>query len=277
MTRKSKRKHTRIDWAYILDCARAIVTSYKTPVTLRQLFYRLVAAELIPNKQTAYQTLSARTAEARRAGNFPALLDRTREIHRAVTFASAPDAIEWLCKRYRRDRTEGQASSLYIGIEKHGLVEQLRAWFGNLGIPILSLGGYASQTYVDAVCADIERQDRPSVLLYAGDHDPSGEDIPRDFVERVGCFDVVERIALTPEQVEEHQLPPQPGKASDSRAAGFIAKHGELVQVEVDALPPDVLQGLYRDAIDPLMDTSILDDVLALEADERNSLDDYRS
>ena len=265
-------KNKRLDWVYILDRAKAIIEGYDTAVTLRQLFYRLVAVELIPNKQTAYQTLSDRTAKARRAGNFPALLDRTREIHRYTSFDDIEDATTWLARIYRRDRTEGQLVSIYIGIEKHGIVEQLRSWFGDLGIPILSLGGYSSQTYVDEVREDVERQGRRSALLYAGDFDPSGEDIPRDFTKRVGCFDRIERIALSPEQVEKYELPPQPGKASDSRAAGFIARHGELVQVEVDALPPDVLRSLYQDAIDPLVDTSILNLVRQRESEERGEL-----
>jgi len=48
--------------------AAAIVRSYDTGVTLRQLFYRLVAAHLLPNTTTAYKGLSSQTAEARRAG-----------------------------------------------------------------------------------------------------------------------------------------------------------------------------------------------------------------
>ena len=55
-------------------------------MTLRQLFYRLVAAEILPNTRVAYQTLSARPAAARRNGSFPALIDRTRRIHRFQTF-----------------------------------------------------------------------------------------------------------------------------------------------------------------------------------------------
>ena len=39
-----------------------------TSVTLRQLFYRLVSAQVIPNSQGAYKRLSALTAEARREG-----------------------------------------------------------------------------------------------------------------------------------------------------------------------------------------------------------------
>ena len=68
----------RLDWTAITIKAAAIVESYDTPVTLRQLFYRLVAAELLPNTTTAYKTLSSRTAELSREGCFPDFSDRTR-------------------------------------------------------------------------------------------------------------------------------------------------------------------------------------------------------
>ena len=46
-------------WPPIVAEAARIVESYEdTGVTLRQLFYRLVAAELLPNTTTAYSTLS---------------------------------------------------------------------------------------------------------------------------------------------------------------------------------------------------------------------------
>jgi hypothetical protein len=123
---------------------------------------------------------------------------------------------------------------------------QLEAWFGALGLPILALGGYSSQTFTRQVRLDARRQRRPAVLLYGGDFDPSGEDIDRDFTARTGCFRDVVRVALTSDQVAEHELPPQPGKATDSRADGFVARHGRLVQVELDALPPEVLRALYQ-------------------------------
>ena len=212
-------------------------------MTLRQLFYRLVAAQLLPNTTNAYKSLSRYTAEARRAGTFPALMDRGRTIHRYQTFASPAAARRWLQPIYRRDRTEGQAVSLYLGVEKAGIVAQLQEWFGDLGVPVLALGGYGSQTYVDDVIADVDGPKRPAVLLYAGDHDPSGEDIDRDFIARTDCWDEVRRVALTAEQVRQYELPPQPGKDDrQSRAQGFIARHGRLVQVELDALPPDILR-----------------------------------
>jgi hypothetical protein len=185
-----------------------------------------------------------------------------------------------LANAYRRDRTEGQPVALYLGVEKHGLLEQLSTWFGDLGLPIITLGGYSSQTQKDEVAddlaADLARQDRSSVLLYAGDFDPSGEDISRDFIARVGAsvdsptaFTDVRRIALSPAQVEQYDLPEDVGKVTNSRAPGFVARHGKLVQVELDALPPDVLRQLYADAIAEHWDDAAYQAVLEREVAER--------
>ncbi len=261
------------DWQAIIRSAAAIIASYETGVTLRQLFYRLVAAEVMPNTRVAYTTLSKVTAEARRAGRFPDLIDRTRRIHRYQTFEDPAQARAWLSRIYRRDRTEGQAYSIYLGVEKAGIVEQLESWFGNLGIPILALGGYSSQSYVNTVTKDIAAHGRSAALIYAGDFDPSGEDIQRDFLDRVGAFDDVVRVALNAEQVVEYDLPEQMGKATDSRATGFIKKHGKLVQVELDALPPDVLQRLYSEAITEFWDDEAYAEVLDREREDTASLE----
>ena len=262
----------RLQWDPIVAQAASIVESYATPVTLRQLFYRLVAAEVLGNTQNNYKTLSSRTAEARRRGAFPALVDRTRTIHRHTSFSGPVEAARWLSAIYRRDRTEGQEWTVYVGVEKAGIVNQLEAWFGDLGVPVVALGGYSSQSYVDDVVEDVESEQRPAVLVYAGDFDPSGEDILRDFVARAGCFDKVERIALNAEQVIEYDLPPQMGKATDSRAGQFVARHGRLVQVELDALPPDVLRALYDEAIGRYWDSSAYEAVMEQEWGERASL-----
>ena len=262
----------RLDWQTIVETAASIVRGYDTGVTLRQLFYRLVAVELLPNTRVAYSTLSKVTAEARRRRAFPALIDRTRLVHRYTTFDSPDEAKEWLCQIYRRDRTEDQNVSIYLGVEKAGIVEQLKSWFGDYGIPILALGGYSSQTYIDDVIEDVERQGRPAVLIYAGDFDPSGEDIDRDFLARTDVFREVVRVALNADQVHQYNLPEQMGKTTDSRARGFVERHGRLVQVELDALPPDILRELFQEAIDAHWDTSAFKRALRREKNERATL-----
>ncbi len=131
------------DWPALLTHAAGIVASYDTLVTLRQLFYRLVAAQLLPNTTNAYKSLSKYTAEARRAGAFPTLMDRGRTIHRYQTFVDVTDARAWLTRIYRRDRTAGQRHTVYLGVEKAGIVAQLQEWFGDLGVPVLALGAMA--------------------------------------------------------------------------------------------------------------------------------------
>lgn len=272
------------DWQDILEHAANIVNSYSTSVTLRQLFYRLVAQQILRNTKSEYGQLSARSAQARREGWFPTLIDQTRQIERAnPLFTSTDEAKSWLKERYLRDRTEGQEYSIYLGVEKAGIVEQLWSWFGyQYGFPIVALRGYSSQSFCDNVRDDIyewpanqvdgSESYRESVFIYAGDFDPSGEDIDRDFLGRVGAFDHYVRVALSSELVLEHDLPPAMGKATDSRASSFMAKHGELVQVELDALPPDTLRQLYQDAIGGYWDPEPWEAAIALEKEERDSL-----
>lgn len=142
----------------------------------------------------------------------------------------------------------------------------------------MALGGYASQTLADQVREHIEDQVRPAVLIYAGDHDPTGEDVDRDFADRVGVFDKVIRVALDAEQVVEYGLPENPDPevaakvARDPRARRFLERHGALVQYEVDALDPDVLRNLYRTAVEDFWDEAAFEAVTAQEDDERDQL-----
>jgi hypothetical protein len=202
----------RIEWKRVLEQAAEIVRSYETGVTLRQLFYRLVADGTLPNTDASYKGLSAQTAAARRAGRFPPLVDLVRAIDRRASFDGPEDARARLREIYRRDRTEGQSLAVYLGVEKATLTALVRSWFDDRGIPVVTLRGYSSQTYVDDVARDALADGRKAVLLYVGDHDPSGVDIERDFVERSDAFADVIRVAVRPEQIAAYGLVPAPGR-----------------------------------------------------------------
>ena len=146
-------------------------------------------------------------------------------------------------------------------------------------VSILALGGYASQSYCDQIRRDVGRQNRPAILLIAVDHDPSGEDILRDFIARTDCWAEVHRIALTPDQVTEYRLPeyvPTPAELAklenDPRAEVFRRRHGSLVQYELDALAPEDLRNLYRSAIEEFWDADAYDAVMEREDAERAQL-----
>lgn len=262
-----------IPWDSVLDAAAQIVLSYDTGVTLRQLFYRLVSAEMIPNKQSAYSRLSSLTAKARREGWFPDLIDNTRLIRRPGAWDGSEHIMRDVIDQYRRDRTEGQEYTLYVAVEKNALATQLSHWYNEKGIPVLAFGGYPSQTFVDNITADIDACNRPAVLIYAGDFDATGVDILRDFLKRTaGYWEHQERIALNEHQIDEYNLPPLPGKHWDPRAASFEAQYGKLVQVELDALPPDVLKSIYDEAVDQFWDADAFKAAMEQEKLDREQL-----
>jgi len=72
---------------------------------------------------------------------------------------------------------------------------------------------------------------------------------------------------LLPEHVEQYGLPRSPFEKDDSRARGFVARHGGLWQTELDALDPDVLRELFESAFRELWDVTAYEEQLALEAE----------
>jgi hypothetical protein len=276
--RQSRRGTDRVSWKKLLPIAADIVESYASGVTLRQLFYRLVAAGHIPNMQTVYGTLSRYTAEARREEEFPDLVDNTRRIDRPLHFDSPADGMRSLAEWYRLDRTQGQEHQVWLVVEKAALRNLIVSEFKDQGVPVVALGGYGSQTLKDQINRQIEEDGRPSVLIYAGDFDPSGDwetpgSIPSDFVARTD-FDEHVHLGLTPEQAEGLPFNPYPEDKRDARAREFIRIHGSLQQYELDALPPDRLLGLYRDALMQKWDVSKYSAVVAEEKEGRERLEE---
>jgi hypothetical protein len=264
----------RLSWPAILERAAEIAESYDPPPTLRQLFYRLVAEGVLPNRQAAYKGLSRETAKARRWGRFRRLTDNTRSIDVFQSWENVAEARTWLAEQFALPRDRGQEWALFVAAEKDTMSAFLWSWFGEYGVRVFTLRGYSSESLTEQVAHAAYKDGRPPVLIYAGDHDPSGEDIDRDFVKRAGGFDAVERVALDWDQVTAYDLPPAVGKATDSRAAAFQARHGRLVQVELEAFPPDVLRGLYEEAFGRYWDKSTYEALLAEEKAERAKLVD---
>jgi hypothetical protein len=275
--RKIKTKAERIDWPSVLEHGAEIVRSYDTGVTLRQLWYRLVADGTLPNVQREYSALSSYTTDARRWGDFPALVDRRRSISRPFHFDGLDDAKTWLSERYRLDRTKGQKIALYVGCEKDALSALLEDWLNEYGIPVLIFGGQASEGYEREIDDDLGADGRESLLLYLGDLDPAGEQI-QDHINEFTMFDEVVRIGLTKEQADGWGLAENtdPDVASKlTRHPGrnpFMAKYGRLFQIEVDAIEPDRLQRVVLDAVGYYWDRSEYNAVLTQEKRDRKAL-----
>lgn len=248
--------------------AKKELDKYSSPLTLRQLYYRLVAQDMIENKQSQYQYLSEAVKQARIKGIIAwwQIEDRTRESRAGDWIKQSPqDKIRAraghlldVADDYRRPKWEGQGKYVELWYEKEALANYFDSVAQRLGITSFASRGYTGWTSLhDAYTRFLEHTDEDCYILYFGDYDPSGMDIQRFIDEKLNTtfgLDIdVQRIGLTKEQIEEYQLPPQPAKSSDSRYADFVQSHGDMA-VEIDALEPDVLKDLVRDNVSELYD-----------------------
>jgi hypothetical protein len=266
-----------VRWAEVVEAAREVVAAYAGGVTLRQVYYRLAVAGLIPNTAAAYRKLSAHLAEARRRGDFPDLIDAVREIHAPPAYTDPGELLAYVPDLYRRDRMEHQPVALWLAAEKDTLRAQITSWTEAYGLPVLILRGFSSETYVRRVRERLAAETRPAVLAFIGDHDASGEAILADWMRRTsGCWSSVEQIALTHEQVIAYGLPSAPGKAADPRWPLFAARYGldpaTPAQWEVEALDPAELRRLVEVTITRWIDRQAWQRAVAAEQRDRARL-----
>jgi hypothetical protein len=270
--------NNQIKWAPVVARAKEIVEGFNTPITLRRLFYLLVSEHVIPNRAKVYSGLSDKTAKARRNGDFPELSDLTCELYQPTSWSSPTSILDSAMRQYRRDRTVGQKYQIYVGVEKNGLRPTLQKWFDEYGVQVFAVGGYESVSFETDINDAIMEDDRPAVLLYGGDLDPSGVDIFRNLVRYTGPWEHTERVAITWEQTEENNIPRSPFAKNDSRNDSFLAEYGALFQVEIDALDalaPGKMQEFYMDAFMEYWDDAAFEAVLTRERSERERLTEF--
>ena len=189
---------------------------------------------------------------------------------------SPADIVEQAANQYRIDRWEGQSNYVEIWCEKDALASVLEPVANRYHLNFLANRGYSSSTAVydsaqRMVCAD-ENGQLP-IVLYLGDHDPSGMDMTRDIRDRLeimtdGAVVDVRRLALNYDQVIQYDPPPNPTKWTDSRAEAYIQSYGEE-SWELDALEPQVLDTLVSNEIDSILDRPLYDAKLAREETDK--------
>jgi hypothetical protein len=263
----------------LLAKINAVLGEYENhlPLTLRQIFYRLVGAHGYEKTERAYERLGEHLVRARRARLVPmeAIRDDGGTVITPNMWASAQeylDAVRVQAADLMLDRTAGQRTRLAVFCEAGGMAPQAGRVAGPFGITVMSSGGFDSLTEKHAFAAELARHDRPTEVLHIGDHDPSGVSMFAAYLEDVEAFTLelggraaFTRLAVTPEQMSEFDLPTAPPKPSDRRAF-----NGQTCQAE--ALAPDVLAEILRAAIEARIDRRALDRVLKRERAVRREL-----
>jgi hypothetical protein len=247
----------------LIKLARVIIDQYHKEgykLTLRQLYYQFVARDVIANTERSYKNLGTLIGKARMAGiiAWDAIEDRTRFLREQPHWASPADLLRSAADQFRTRKWDTQKNYVEVWIEKDALVGILERTCNNLDVPIMSCRGYGSLSMMwESAQRFLEHEKQPCYIIHLGDHDPSGLDMSRDIEDRLYDFGICNltliRAALTMEQIEEYDPPPNPAKLSDSRATDYIIEHGRS-SWELDALEPKVLAQVVEDHVVDLMD-----------------------
>lgn len=270
----------------VLDQVQEILDEYRDhlPLTIRQIFYRLVGSYGFEKSERAYDRVIYILGRARRARMIP--FDAIRDDGVVVARHKWHEGIEGFwdevglqARQYQRDRLIGQQFRLELWTESSGMLPQLDRVASPFSVPVYSKGGQPSTTANKDIADRIVERNVSTVLLHVGDYDPSGESIFESMMADVAAFvredriiQTIEaipvRVALTEDQVRDYNLPTAPPKGSDTRTANW--KGAGTCQLE--ALTPDQLAKVVEEAILEWIDVDRLSDQLDREEVERQQL-----
>ena len=268
----------------LIDRAVAVLEA-EHPMTVRQLFYRLVSAGEIPNDRASYQLVSRLMTKARDDGRceFDWIVDRSRPEYAPCVFADATEYARVMKRGYRKDYWKTQPWYVELWVEKDAIIGSIQDVTDDLGIVVRVGRGFLSTTKAHEIAEHFgsvrsSDLDKPINIFYLGDHDPSGRDIERDLKERIrgymaSGFDLT-RLAIHKADIRKFHLPPLKIKSSDSRSESFRKRHGEQC-VELDALPPTELRRRIRDAVEHCIDSELWDRAVAVENAELSSIESF--
>lgn len=267
----------------LIKLVNEVIDEYKAQgyeLTLRQAYYQLVARGYIPNNEKSYKNIGSLINDGRLAGliDWYAITDRTRFLRGHSHWDKPQDVIASARYSYLLDKWEGQPNYVEVWVEKDALVDIVGQACGPIDTPHFSCRGYTSQSEMWMAARRFIQQNKQRegcYIIHLGDHDPSGIDMTRDIQERLEMFgaDVeVKRVALTMNQVQTYNPPPNPAKITDSRCGKYIAEYGDE-SWELDALEPQMLTKLIQDEVTALLDDAIYQAVCDREEREKEELE----
>lgn len=265
----------------LIELVNNVVDEYSKQgydLTLRQAYYQLVARGYIPNNERSYKNIGNLINDGRLAGliDWNSITDRTRNLRGNSHWSTPSSIIRSVKYSYMLDKWKGQPNYVEVWVEKDALVDVIGQACEPLDTPFFSCRGYTSQSEMWAAAQRFIRQsDRENrIIIHLGDHDPSGIDMSRDIQDRLDMFgaDVyVKRVALSMEQINQYNPPPNPAKLSDSRATKYIDRFGDE-SWELDALEPKVITNLITNEVTAYRDDEIYQEVCDREDEEKEEL-----
>lgn len=248
-------------------------------LTLRQLYYQLVARGYIENSERSYKRTGDLVSNARLAGlvDWEMITDRSRGTVFPAHWNDPAEIVDAAARQFKIDKWADQDNHVEVMVEKQALEGVLIPVCRELDIRFTANKGYSSSSTMYGVGQRLGANGhvcKTIWVLYLGDHDPSGIDMTRDVQERLQLFSGVEvnvkRLALNWDQVEEWQPPKNPAKETDARFRAYREEYGDS-SWELDAVEPRTLAALVTESVEDLRDDDLWD--AAVEREHKMKMD----
>jgi hypothetical protein len=241
------------------------------PMTVRQVFYQATVHNLLEKSEAGYNKVQTDLVQMRRSGAMPYdwLADNTRWQRKPESFDSVEQALQDTARFYRKSLWKDADCYVEIWLEKDALSGVIYPITEMYDVPLMVARGYASLSFLHEAADYIVSLDVPTYIYHFGDFDPSGvnagqkiEQTLREMAPQAEIY--FERVAVTPEQIDQWILPTRPTKSSDSRSKNF----GDI-SVELDAISPTDLRALVKMVIEQHLPKRQFDILKIAEASER--------
>jgi hypothetical protein len=220
------------------------------PMTVRRVFYQATVRGLVEKAESGYAKVQTDLTIMRRNGElaYDWLADNTRWQRKPRTFNGVEEALQHTAEFYRKSLWADADCYAEIWLEKDALAGVMYPVTATYDVPLMVARGYASLSFLHTAAEYINDLIVPTYIYHLGDFDPSGvnagEKIEATLREMAPDADITfRRLAVTPEQIVEWNLPTRPTKKSDTRSKNF----GEI-SVEFDAIEPNRLRRLVQQA-----------------------------
>lgn len=192
---------------------------------------------------------------------------------------------------YERNLAQTQDVYVEVATEKDALASIIAELVWPYCVRLNVVRGHPSATMLEKMSRSFyaaRDQGQRCVLLYMGDLDPTGLQIPlaieANLLERHDIEIELIRIALNPDQVDAYNLPidtdPDAAKKGDPNYARWVEYCDEqypvAAPVELDALHPSVLEAIVKHELENLLDMDEFAKQQRIEARERKTLKKMR-
>jgi hypothetical protein len=223
-------------------------------ISTRFGYYRAESAGLVPKTDAGYNKVQRALVDMRREGLIPysKVRDTTRVRRRVWSVETFEQAAESVLEQYRYDYWIDQPIHIEVWTEKDSLSPLVEPICQEFGMHYAPMRGFDSESFCSETAEELKKVQKPIRIYYLGDYDPSGWWAAKTIEEDLYTFGVdaeVYHLAVLPEQIQQWRLSPRRASTSDSRYRAFVRELGSDLAVEVEAIRPDIIDTLVREAI----------------------------